>query len=63
MLYASFSVLWISNLGYRPLSHEDLSSRFANTLNSASVAVVHVVNAVVSIPVDVIHLQESIQQH
>jgi len=48
--YASFSVLWISNLGNLPLSHEDWSSRFAITLNSASAAVVHVVSFALLIP-------------
>lgn len=53
--YFSLSALCMSNLGNRPLNHEDWSSRFAITLNSSSVASVQVVSAVLSIPVESIH--------
>lgn len=53
--YFSLSDLWISNLGYLPLSHVDLSSRFSVTLNSASALVVHVASFAVSIPVEARH--------
>jgi len=57
--YFSLSALWMLNNGNLPLSHEDWSSRFASTLNSASVLVVHVSSFALLIPISVIHAAPS----
>ncbi len=49
--YFSFSALWISNLGNFPLSHEEVSSRFAITLNALSVASTQAERVALFIPV------------
>ena len=53
--YFSLSALWMSNLGNRPFIHVDWSFRFARTLNSLSVFVVHDSNCALLIPTSAMH--------
>ena len=57
--YFSLSALLMSNNGYRPFSHVDWSAKFASTLNSASVLVVHAESFALSIPTSLRHAASS----